>query len=261
MRRLQIIALAAIIIAGLGYFWPRGSSVTSDDVITLLRTQNPQLSTADMSLVGCQFSIGFQTQMPETDRMSINEFHADLALFELNTIRMSNPTTGVVVTIDRKPISDTLIKQVRKVTDLLPSLDATDQASQGEQSEDSTSADTPPNRITDTQIRDVLVQPNGTLKFSVSSAITPNDADEKTDLKPHADAPAFYAFANSVINLEAPKTAAIGLFFQGDTAAPDTLLSGSIVIPLSLQFVSQDLEAAKQMGQVLFDYKTQHCVS
>ncbi|MCT4607892.1 MAG: hypothetical protein N4A70_01645 [Pelagimonas sp.] len=105
----------------------------------------------------------------------------------------------------------------------------------------------------------ILRQKNGQIVMRMIAEVDISEIGEVQGLKKHPDAPGFYDFAQSVIQLPNPMSAQVSLHYVGKTATRENFRTGSVATPGTLQLTFPDQSGAISFAQLLARYRKDGC--
>lgn len=260
------LAAAIMLLTIVGSFGSAKAASTAEDVLRILRANDPELATVKMSLDGCQLSMRMDKTAEGGTLRTQSVFKADLKLFDLQKVRIIPlPDKRAYLIAQRKPTSDRLLDQAEKIVGVMPSSfgnakgDLTLYPGSGGTIKNVPVEINDANKLSRADIAKIFDQPNADLVFRLTTVQVLEEGQNSAPFKPHKDAPDFYVFADDVDALEAPVSALIVRQFVGSEAKPDMLQSGIVMVPKALQFTAPSEKEAKNLVMLLYFYKQNHC--
>ncbi|MDF1671753.1 MAG: hypothetical protein P1U83_19320 [Roseovarius sp.] len=230
-----IAAFAAILI---WFVLFRSGTLTTEELISLLKENDTEFAEMQPSLVGCQLVINPKAVTMENGLIVEATGKIDLAIFNFRQVRIQSLKEGKTVLVaKRKPQTEKIVAQAFKIAELAPT--------NGE-------------AWTRTLVRKYTARPEQKIEFKLAALLSPLDGQASDDIPPPEDAPEFYQFAQSVLDLDAPTTAWVVLSYMGEVSI-DRFFAGTVAFPAEVRFGAKTVEDAKELTKTLANYQRAVC--
>ncbi|GGF69206.1 hypothetical protein SAMN05216376_10886 [Mameliella alba] len=259
-RTILFILPLGLAVAG-GIYWVNSNSADAQ-IIRKIRALE-EMAQADIFLEDCYLTIDVTRE--DTDGKTRMHLRHDLAAYDLLGARLVPESEGRVRYVARiGTVDDTIVAQAMRVAALVPqsirekpkpelsivTKDGPQIVWQG--------VDLSDDAALENTVRAILDR-GGALTFNLGAKLETH-ADGSLDLgQPHAEAPSFQRFAQSVLQINRPASLSVALGFAGDGTETDRLYLGTIATPaaLTLEFPTQ--AAAQDFGRQAARYQQAFC--
>jgi hypothetical protein len=258
-------ALFVLVIAFGACYLMNARDSSKQEIIEAFTALDPNFSADNLLFDGCVF--GFSIEHAGQNELMQMHQRIDLTHFNLQSVNLQNRADGKVrLNVSHIPGQHDLVTQASQVVDLTsPDPEDTGELTlypnSGGQITFSPLQQHNDAKAQRQELARILRQENGQIVMRMIAEVDISETGEVQGLKKHPDAPGFYDFAQSVIQLPNPMSAQVSLHYVGKTATRENFRTGSVATPGALQLTFPDQSGAISFAQLLARHRKDGCAN